>query len=128
MITRFYRKFTNRQNNIMKKNSTKSAVNGSESDNKSAFRKAGELIGSIAAHAVIVKDNVVGFVSDEVKVASKAVKKAVKKITRKKSVQKAKPKRAIKKAVKKTAKKASLKKAPKKALKKSAKKAPAKKK
>ena len=106
----------------MNKKSTKPTLKDSESEDKSVFRQAGDLIGNIGAHIVEAKDSVLGFVSDEVKVVKKAVKKVAKKITKKSPAKKTTPKKTIKKTVKKTVKKISPKKAVKRVTKKVAKK------
>jgi hypothetical protein len=95
----------------MKKKSTSEDVNQSESEDKSVFRQAGELIGSIGAHIVQGKDKVMDFMSDEVTI----VKKAIKKKLAKKSLPKKKAKTKVtKKIVKKTARKLAPKKTAKK--------------
>jgi hypothetical protein len=100
----------------MKKNAAVKA--GMNSDDKSIFRQAGEMIGGIGARIVHAKDNIVGFVSDEYveakkvtkkiagkvkKVAKKPVKKVTKKTAKaKKSAKKVLRKKSTNKAVKKS--------------------------
>jgi hypothetical protein len=124
-------------------------IDANNSEDKSIYRQAGEAIGSLGAHIVHAKDNVVNLVSEEVvavqevakkisrkvkKVTSRApVKKAVKKVARKvkKAAKKAAAKKSVKKiakSAKKTIKKAVLRKKLKKAIKTVVKKVPAKKK
>ena len=45
-----------------------------DSEEKSLFRQAGEVIGSIGAHIVLAKESVVDFVSAEAESAKKTVK------------------------------------------------------
>ena len=116
----------------MKKNSDSANVHSTE--DKSIFRQAGEVIGSIGAQISIAKDNVVDFVQHEVVAAKKTarkigkkvskatkgstVKKAAKKVVKK--VKKATNTTPIKKAVKKAVKKTGQRKPVKNAIKKTA--------
>ena len=103
--------------NMKKKPATKKV---NENENKSMFRQAGEMIGTLGAQIIQAKDSLVDFVSDEVVVAKKATDKMankVKKVFKKKPLKKA-VKKVVKKA-KKTVKKVPLKKPAKKIAKKS---------
>src|ERR1700738_1274355 len=87
----------------------------------SLFDQAGEILSGIGHKISDAKDNVVGFVTDEIVVVKKEAKKIAKKI--KKAVKKSPAKKVAKKVAKKAAPK---KKAVKKAVKKIVRKAPAK--
>ena len=106
--------------NIMKKKTVTSKVN--ENENKSMFRQAGEMIGTIGAHIMLAKDSIIDFVSDEAVVAKKATDKMAKKVKKafKKTPIKKAGKQVVKKA-KKTVKKVPLKKPVKKIAKKTVK-------
>jgi hypothetical protein len=111
----------------MKKKAVSTEV--SVKENKSIFRQAGEMIGSIGAHIVQAKDNVVEYVSDEVGIAKKTtgiISKKIKKAFKKNPLVKAEEKVAkkVKKAVKKSPLKKQMKKTIKKAVKTSGRKTP----
>jgi len=90
-----------------------------EATDKSIFRQAGEMIGSIGAHIVNAKDIVVDFVSDEAVLAKNGAKKMVKQV--KKATKRTPAKKTTRKPARKTksgAKKTPLKKSAKKVMKK----------
>src|SRR5664279_580635 len=81
----------------MKKKTVSKQNHAPSAEDKSLFRQAGEIIGSIGAHIVEGKNKVVEFVSHEVTVVRKTVKKklskkpAAKKIAVKKNAKKSPP-------------------------------------
>ena len=108
----------------MKKKSISENENHAESD-KSVFRQAGELIGTIGAQIANGTGKVVDFVSDEATIVKKAIKKklAKKTIPKKKQTKKASSVPAKKSVKKKATKKSVKKNAPKKTSKKPVRKA-----
>jgi hypothetical protein len=85
----------------MKKKSISENENSAESD-KSVFRQAGELIGTIGAQIANGTGKVVDFVSDEATIVKKAIKKKLaKKNTPKKKPVKKTPSTKTKKSSKK---------------------------
>lgn len=92
--------------------------NENSSSDKSVFRQAGELIGTIGAQIANSTGKVVDFVSDEATIVKKAIKKKLAKkanqkkkpgkkvpaITAKKSAKKKATKKGLKKPVRKTRK------------------------
>jgi len=99
----------------MKKKNPSKKVRRSASEEKTVYRQAGELIGSIGAHIAMGTTRVVDFVSDEATVVKKAIKKKLaKKAPQKKKAIKKVLSKAANKPVKKTARKKSVKKAGKK--------------
>lgn len=88
----------------MKKKNPSKVENSPASDEKTLFRHAGELIGTIGAQIALGTAKVVDFVSDEANVMKKVIKKKLNKkaAQKKKVVNKASPK-ATRKPIKKTA-------------------------
>jgi hypothetical protein len=111
----------------MKKKNSSKKVRRSASEEKTVYRQAGELIGTIGAHIAMGTTRVIDFVSDEATVVKKAIKKklAKKAPQKKKAIKKKLAKKAPqkKKAIKKVLSKAANKPVKKTARRKSAKKA-----
>jgi len=96
----------------MKKKKASIKQKSSGSREKTLYRQAGELIGTIGAHIALGTTRVVDFVSDEATIAKKAIKKkfAKKSAPKKKAIKKVASKAAKKSASKTTPRKPAAKK------------------